>query len=96
MDGEAGLKKVGTRPFGGLVPGKAGDRERAPIADREVTQSFSKSYARRCRAMLLAAYPRISGSAKLVANLDRQQKLVLRIEYRLVLQQRAKILGSGN
>ena len=46
--------------------------------------------------MFIAADPRISGPAKLVADLDRQQKLVIRIEYRLVAKQRVKILSSSD
>ena len=78
-----------------LVAGKAGDRERAPIADREVAQPFGEGYGRLCRALFRAADALISGPAKLVANLDRQQKLMRRIEDRLVLEQHAKVLSSG-
>jgi len=62
LQGDASLIRVGPRSFSELVSCKAGDRERAPVADRQVAQSFTEGYTRYCRAMfggvdLYGAFP---------------------------------------
>ena len=70
LDRDASLEKASPRPFGGLITGKTGNREWAPIADRQIAQSFAEGYAWRCRAVFLGTNCLISGPTKLVFNLD--------------------------